>query len=501
MTVTETMDKPISIAILAMGGQGGGVLTEWIVSAGERDNMIVQSTSIPGVAQRTGATIYYLEAYPRNLAEQEKQDPILALMPVPGEVDVVVAGEIIEAGRAMVRGYVSKDKTTLISSRHRDYAIREKMAMADGRVDDQHIHKVAEERSKRLVCFDMADIAEQTGCAISAVILGAIAGSEVLPISRTAFEETIRASGKALEANLKGFAAGFEAVNQPQDKSEKTTEVQTDKPHSDVAKIQTLLDRIYNEFPEAAHTTLLAGVRRLLDYQDERYADEYLNMLKSIADADQDNTLTVDCAKHLALWMSYEDAIRVADLKIRESRFQRVHEEVKANQDQIVYVSEFMHPRVEELCDILPVALGKLILNTPVTYKFINLFCKKGRRISTNKLSGFLLLYFIAGFRRNRSASLRYQNEHQQISIWLNKIRSYMQTDYSLAREIARCQQLIKGYGDTHARGMGNYNKIMAVLDKAADKSVSAQHIKKLREAALADEHGDALTSALNEAA
>ncbi|MDE9567170.1 hypothetical protein KKI93_25115, partial [Xenorhabdus bovienii] len=53
--------QPIKIAILAMGGEGGGVLADWIVNLGEKNGYFAQTTSVPGVAQRTGATIYYVE--------------------------------------------------------------------------------------------------------------------------------------------------------------------------------------------------------------------------------------------------------------------------------------------------------------------------------------------------------------------------------------------------------------------------------------------------------
>ena len=52
-----------------MGGEGGGVLADWIVALGEANGHIAQTTSVPGVAQRTGATIYYVELFPRAAAE------------------------------------------------------------------------------------------------------------------------------------------------------------------------------------------------------------------------------------------------------------------------------------------------------------------------------------------------------------------------------------------------------------------------------------------------
>ena len=110
--------KAIRIAILAMGGEGGGVLANWLVDLGEHNGYIAQLTSVPGVAQRTGATIYYLELFPASAAKNGRA-PVLALMPVPGDVDIVIASELMEAGRAIQRGIVTPDRTTLIASTNR----------------------------------------------------------------------------------------------------------------------------------------------------------------------------------------------------------------------------------------------------------------------------------------------------------------------------------------------------------------------------------------------
>src|SRR5258705_37466 len=108
-------ERPIAIAVVAMGGQGGGVLTEWIVKLAEDQGWVAQSTSVPGVAQRTGATIYYVEMMP----PLDGRRPILSLMPTPGDVDIVMASEFMEAGRSILRGIVTPDRTTLIASNHR----------------------------------------------------------------------------------------------------------------------------------------------------------------------------------------------------------------------------------------------------------------------------------------------------------------------------------------------------------------------------------------------
>ena len=90
---------------------------------------------MPGVAQRTGATIYYLELFPKTGAMSAGRAPVLALTPVPGDVDIVIASELMEAGRAVQRGLVTPDRTTFIASTHRVFAMTERIALADGRVD------------------------------------------------------------------------------------------------------------------------------------------------------------------------------------------------------------------------------------------------------------------------------------------------------------------------------------------------------------------------------
>ena len=64
MTEAMNVPRPVTLLLLALGGEGGGVLHDWIVDAAIEAGYPVQATSIPGVAQRTGATSYYIELLP-----------------------------------------------------------------------------------------------------------------------------------------------------------------------------------------------------------------------------------------------------------------------------------------------------------------------------------------------------------------------------------------------------------------------------------------------------
>ena len=203
----STSDGVIKLAILAVGGQGGGVLSDWIVAAAERSGFVAQSTSVAGVAQRTGATIYYVE-----MARNTGRLPIFALSPAPGDVDIMIAAELMEAGRAIIRGFVTPEKTTLIASSHRIAAVSEKIEPGDGRASSERVSETAELAAKRFISFDMERIAADSGSMISASLLGALAGSDALPFAREAYEETIKASGRGVKASLAAFAGAYQRV-------------------------------------------------------------------------------------------------------------------------------------------------------------------------------------------------------------------------------------------------------------------------------------------------
>ena len=480
------MNKPraITVALLAMGGEGGGVLSDWLVDLAEHNGFLAQATSVPGVAQRTGATIYYLELFPAADVPAGAQ-PVLALAPVPGELDVVIASELMEAGRALQRGLVTPERTTFIASTHRVFSMTERTAMGDGRVDADKLLEGARAAAARLVCTDFSELAERSGAPISAVLFGALAASGALPFSREQFEEAIRRGGVGVEGSLRAFAAGFDAA---QGKKE-TVAVGHAGPRLG-RRLAFLEPRIADHFPLDARETLRHGVLRLADYQDEAYAVEFLDRLVPLRGTGE---VLLETARHLALWMTYEDAIRVADLKTRRTRFARVGEEVRLRPAQLLDINEFMHPRIEEIADILPAGLGRWLLRSRVGRGVLGPFTRKGRVIRTSSVGGFLQLYTIASMRRWRRGSLRFSIEHERIDAWLAQVERLAGRDPALALEVVKAQRLVKGYGDTHARGWSNFQKLMGALPRLEQQPGGAGRLGQLAAAALSDDSGQAL--------
>jgi indolepyruvate ferredoxin oxidoreductase, beta subunit len=469
-------ERPITILIAALGGEGGGVMADWLMEAATRCGYPAQATSIPGVAQRTGATTYYLEIFPAVRNELNGKEPVLSLTPSPGNVDVMVASELVEAGRAMQNGYVNPERTALIASTHRIYATVEKMQMADGRFDSDRVIAAAGQLAKQTVLFDMRKLAQENGTVINAVLFGAMAGSSVLPLPREACEDAIRRGGRGAQASLRGFAAGFDIAA-----GQRPAPAQP-LPPKQATEIQDILK---------------IGRERLKDYQGERYVALYEERMQPFLSGDP--RLAAEVARHLALWMAYEDIIRVADLKTRGSRFDRIRKEVGAKSGEPVVVIDYLKPGIEEFASVLPAFLGKKLVSWAERRGKLDAY-NVGMHIRTSSLWGYLLVRSLAWLKPWRPNSYRYREEQQMIDGWLGLVAGAARRDAALALEIAECARLIKGYGETHRRGKANFLAIVdALVQNPATSSPREQAaaIRKAREAALADPEGKALGSAL----
>ncbi|MGH8668571.1 MAG: DUF6537 domain-containing protein, partial [Burkholderiales bacterium] len=289
-------------------------------------------------------------------------------------------------------------------------------------------------------------------------------------------EQAIRHGGRGAEASLRGFAAGFDIAAGQQAAPAQAA------PPKQATELQDILK---------------IGRERLKDYQGERYAALYEERIGPFLSGDAQ--LAAEVARHLALWMAYEDIIRVADLKTRASRFARVRKEVGAKSGEPVVVIDYLKPGVEEFASVLPAFLGKKLVSWAERRGKLDAY-NVGMHIKTSSLSGYLLVRSLAWLKPWRPMSYRYREEQQLIDGWLGLVGDAAKRDPVLALEVAECARLIKGYGETHRRGKANFLAIVdALIQNPATSGPREQAaaIRKAREAALADPEGKALGSAL----
>lgn len=503
--MTALPERPVSMVIGALGGEGGGVLTTWVVRAAEMCRFPTQSTSIPGVAQRTGATTYYVEIYPATFDALDGKLPVMGLYPAPGNMDIVVTSELMEAGRMLENGMVTPDRTTLVASTHRVYSIIEKSAMGDGLFNGEKLDNAAQKLAKRAVMFDMAALAEKHGTVLNAIALGVIAGSGELPIPVEKFSESIREAGVAVDANLRGFELGLAFMKGELELPDAPVEKKYRAPKPTA---ESLIAEVAASYPGEALAIATEGVKRLVDYQNAAYARLYLDRLADVLKLDRDRggernnwALTVETGRYLALMMSYEDIIRVADLKSRRSRMQRIRNEVLAKPDEPIHVTEFLKPGFDEITSIMPPGLGRKVLAWSERSEKRRNF-NFAMRVRTNTIFGFIRLWGLSKMRFYRPRTFRFSEEQTAIDAWLDTVKEAAARHYQLAVEIAELANLRKGYSDTHRHGLANFKRVMDEIARPAavgdiDPAWGADAVGQVRMAALADPEGDALDKAL----
>ncbi len=500
--VSSSSPRPISLLVCALGGEGGGVLTEWLVAAAREAGYAAQSTSVPGVAQRTGATTYYLEVFPVPLAELGARQPVFGLGPQPGLLDGLVSSELLETTRQCSLGLPSPERTLLITSSARTLTTAERMVPGDGRADTEQLLGVVRAASRAHHVLDMVALAHKAGTMVSAVMLGAVAGSGLLPMPRAAYEAAI---GPKATASLRGFAAGWDAVAAPRMQAEQVQALLADISNDTPAVPAGVLAA----FPAPVHRMLSLGYTRLVEYQGSAYARLYVQRLQRVLEAeraaDPQGThafaSTTEMARWLALWMAFDDIVRVADLKSRASRWARVRREVKAGEADLLKVYDHFKPGVPEFAALLPPALGRRVEAWDHRRQ------AAGRpawalplKVGTHAVGGMLALRLLASLRRLRPWGQRYAQEQALITRWLDTVVAGTGASWAVGHELALCGRLIKGYGSTNERGKQTLLHVLSHLAPTGagrDTAATAQAIAAVREAALADEAGKALDQAL----
>lgn len=499
--------EPIKIALLAVGGDGGSVLSNWIVKTAEDNGYWAQSTSIAGVAQRTGATVYYMELMPKKALEKDGvlQTPVLAQMPAPFDIDIVMATEIMEAGRALYRDFVS-DKTTLIFSTNRNLAIKEKETPGDGILDGRGIVELAQKHAKKTLYGNLKAIAQKNKSVISASMFGALAASRVLPFTKEQFTATIAKTKIAVEASTRTFNDTYDYITdfikqpKPYEPTIKPTELTEMPVRDENTYVNSFIQQIKIDFPEVLHDIVYAGTLHLMDWQNGSWAQEYLDKLKPFVDKDSgEYRLSYQIARYLAIGMAYDDLIFVADQKTRTERFKEVYDQIEANEDDIVHTLDYLHPSFPEFYGFLPKNMGLRVSKNKRMEAWFKKRMDKDRRIKSTNLFWYTMLYILGGMKKWRLKTLRHFEEMENVKGWLTRIEQLADKHYDLAVHIAKTYRLKKGYGDTYDRGQSKFKVMNEFIMNNVNNGKAAQFSELLMSVALQNPTVEALEKNVKE--
>ncbi len=498
--------RPLSLLICALGGEGGGVLTEWLVDIAREAGFAAQSTSIPGVAQRTGATTYFFEVFPVPLTELAGRQPVFSLNPIPGALDCVISSELLETARCASNGLPSPERTLIITSSARTLTVPERTHMGDGRLDNAALLQIVQGACRAHHVLDMHAMAREHGTVVSAVMLGALAASGLFPFPKEAYLKIVGKGERGAAASLAGFDAAWRAMQQAHEPVQLTQKL-----IAEIGATQSAANAApasLDGFPAAVQDMLMLGHARVVDYQDADYGELYLQRVQAVLQAEQiaDQTgqhayaATREMARWLALWMAFDDIVRVAELKSRKSRSSRVRTEVKAGDADVLKVVEHFKPGVPEFAAMLPKEMADSLLGwnrrrMAAGHASWALPIKLG----SHTVLGMLALRLLASLKFFRPQGSRFIDEQALITQWVDAVVQGMQEDWQLGLEIALCGRLIKGYGSTNERGKENLLHVVGQLALPAFGSavVRADAIRQAREAALKDEAGVMLDQTL----
>ena len=503
------MIRPISLLVCALGGEGGGVLTGWLAEIARRCGYPAQATSIPGVAQRTGATTYFIEVWPLPHAMAGEAKPVFSLNPTPGMLDAVIASELLEAARCACNGLPSPERTLFIASSARTLTNPERSHPGDGRLDSAQLLAVVQAACRTMHLLDMPAIAREHGTAVSAVMLGAIAGSDLFPFPRSAYEAVLQDSGRGAQASRAGFDAAFEMVA-GSGRAQHDIEEQPGPAFERAAAIAALPADV-GRMPATVGEIVALGHARTCDYQDRAYGRQYVERVQRVLDAeraaDPDGAhgfaASREAARWLALWMCYDDIVRVADLKSRRSRAERVRREARAGERDLLRVHDYLKPGIPELAALLPRWLAARVIDWGRKRQ-----AERGEpwalplKLASHTVTGTLMLRLLASLRRLRRFGSRHAQEQALIDEWLDTLIEGLGSDRELGYEVAACGRLVKGYGSTNERGKDNLLHLLRHVARAKllPPGGRAAAVRRGREAALADDAGKALDRVLAEA-
>jgi hypothetical protein len=215
--------------------------------------------------------------------------------------------------------------------------------------------------------------------------------------------------------------------------------------------------------PDVVVPVASEAVHLLIEYQSTSYAQLYVDRLRRFAGKrGVDDAMFADIARLMAARMSYQDPIRIAQLKLAE--FDDAPGGARA-----VDVRKFP---LDELISALPAIVAVPVLDTldwmgwahkPVSIRF-----------STASRLGIRRLRIEAGLRRWRRYSVRYAKERVWVERWLHMIDRALTKQPQAASAIVASATMIQGYGEPYRRGVADWHLIIDGLVKPTFDGVLA---------------------------
>lgn len=426
------------ILIPSVGGLGVGVFVEWLSAALIMEGLKPNVLNLPGVSQRTGRTLSYMEIGSDGTS--------FSPFPTKGNIDLIISHEFLELLRVLKEGYGGKG-CNVIGTTYRYYTTYEKLSLKRDIYTYENFRDVIEKYSKDHI---MADIYKLGISDFSnAHLLGLLCASGYMPfIRRETYERAMEAVRIDTERNLRDFNTGCELLGRIKRDSSPSVIDEISPCDTPDLYIKESIERLGLTYGKDIRDVLFEAVGQIIDYQDVKYARLYISRVYDLHSVLESNgTVRIgvikEFARVLAIRMMYEDIIRVAEKKISRGRFERIRRLYRIQDRDVFWIKDFFGPDIDELYGILPNLLGKIFDRLLSRYR---ISWKTG--MFTNHISGFLILKGISKLRFLRRHSLRYAKENSLIEMYIDHIRRCSAHTTDSALLAAKGGAIVRGYGD-----------------------------------------------------
>ncbi|MGK2941413.1 MAG: indolepyruvate oxidoreductase subunit beta family protein [Immundisolibacter sp.] len=454
-------DRATRILIGTVGGQGGGVLADWMVKGLINAGWQAQSIGLLGLSQRAGSVIYYVEARP-----QTQRAPILSAYAVPGDVDLLLSQEFLELGRLLQGGFAHPD-CTIIANTYRYYGTLEKTPAEGGIYPSGVIRKAAETLSSDSYLFHAQEVVARAGLSLlssNAVLLGAVVASKVFALAPEPFRTAIEEAEVGVGDNLKAFDLGYQMMregtlpralfkeNEVLDWQQLADQRAQALPQRRRGEYRSLLDQGRSAVPPLARI-FAEACYRLLDFQDAAYVRDYIVRVREIYAAEQAKNgsetyaITEAYGQHLANWMGYEDAQRVAQLKLRPERFAKMRDDHGVRGEDPFWVDDFLAPDPPQIYGMLPAPIGRWIRAQGRRWREDFDHISMPMRVRSNRPWGYFTLSLVSAMRHVRRRSLRHHEELLLLQRWRDAVLLWLGRSTALGQLAADAGRVVKGYG------------------------------------------------------
>jgi indolepyruvate ferredoxin oxidoreductase beta subunit len=458
------------LLIPAVGGQGGGVLSEWIVDAAL--GTACACTAPRFRAWRSGPARRRTTSSCTRRPERRRRRSGLLALSGPGALDVLVAPEFLEVGRMIELGFVSPLRTTVVASTHpplldsREDRDRARDLSAGGSAAGGRGRRAAAGGVRRPHAGARARHRDQRDLA------GRTRRQRVLPIPDAAFRSAIERKGVAVKSNLSGFELGLALVRT------RTLGARRARPRrasgrerwrvEPLASLPADLRPLVETLPLPVRALAAHGVTKLIDYQDAAYARRYLELLRPSSrspPAARPRWRPPGCRAVPGA----VDELRGRGARGRSEDARgavRAHSRLGAGGDGAVVVTDYLKPDLDEIWGVLPDRLVRPIARW-AERRWPHGRPTVGQHVRTTTISGFLRVWLLARLKRLRPISYRAREEHARIARWLDAVQTCAGADPSVAAEVAQAAQLVKGYGDVRRRMFAVHEQIVAGVLRA----------------------------------